>query len=181
MHVSLDGFVAGPNGEMDWITIHEKMFDFVQERTNQSDSAIYGRKTWQMMDGYWPNAGSQPNASKHDIEHSAWYNGIDKFVLSRTIKSDPSKKVHVLGSDLAKEITGIKERPGKEILIFGSPSATHSLMSLGLVDEFWLFLNPVLLGKGIPVFSGIKDITKLKLLGSRVFDGGVVALSYQKI
>ncbi len=181
MHVSLDGFVGGPNGEMDWILIDEKMFEFVNERTNQSDAALYGRKTWQMMDGYWPEAGKQPNASKHDREHSAWYNKIDKFVLSNTMKSDPSKKVHVIGKDLAKEIADIKNGPGKEILIFGSPSATHSLLSLGMVDEFWLFVNPILIGKGIPMFAGIKDRTKLKLQKTHTFDNGVVAMSYVKI
>lgn len=181
MHVSLDGFVGGPNGEMDWILIDEKMFDFVAERTNQSDCALYGRKTWQMMDGYWPNAGSQPNASKHDIEHSQWYNKVDKFVLSKTMKSDPSKKVHVIGNDLNKEVNDLKNGPGKEILIFGSPTATHSLLGLGLVDEFWLFVNPVLLGKGIPMFAEIKETTKLKFLKSHVFHNGVVVLSYEKI
>jgi len=181
MHVSLDGFVAGPNGEMNWILIDQIMFDFVAERTNQSDAALYGRKTWEMMDGYWPTAGDAPDASKHDIEHSQWYNNVDKFVLSKTITSDPSKKVHVVGRDLVKEINDIKQNPGKEILIFGSPSATHSLMNLGLVDEFWLFINPVLLGRGIPMFSGIKDVTKLSLIKSHTFHNGVVAVSYSKI
>src|SRR5690349_5005296 len=96
MHVSLDGFVSGPNGEMNWILIDQIMFDMVAERTNNSDSALYGRKTWEMMDGYWPTAAHQPNPSKHDIEHSKWYMSIDKFVMSNTIKSDPSKKVHVI-------------------------------------------------------------------------------------
>jgi dihydrofolate reductase len=181
MHVTLDGFVCGPNGEMDWIIIDDKMFDWVAERTNQSDSALYGRKTWEMMDGYWPTAADQPNASKHDIEHGAWYKNVDKFVISKTITSDPSKKVHIIGKDLANEITGIKERPGKEILIFGSPSATHALLTLGLVDEFWLFVNPVLLGEGVPMFSGIKDRTTLKHLKTHSFDNGVVCLSYEKI
>ena len=180
MHVSLDGFVCGPKGEMGWILIDQIMFDVVAERTNNSDSALYGRKTWEMMDGYWPTAADQPNASKHDIEHGKWYNSIDKFVISKTIKSDPSKKVHVIGKDLVKEINDIKKLPGKEILLFGSPSATHALLSLDLVDEFWLFVNPVLLGKGIPMFSGIKDTTKLKHLKTHTFHNGVVCLSYGK-
>lgn len=180
MHVSLDGFVCGPNGEMDWILIDEIMFDMVGERTNKSDSALYGRKTWEMMDAYWPTAADHPNPSKHDIEHSRWYKSVDKFVMSNTIKSDPSKKVHVIGKDLVKEINEIKKRPGQEILIFGSPSATHALLSLELVDEFWLFVNPILLGTGVPMFKNIKHRTKLKHIKTHTFHNGVVCLSYKK-
>jgi dihydrofolate reductase len=70
MHTSLDGFVAGLNGEMDWIYVDDAMFDFVATMTNQADTALYGRVTYEMMQSYWPKAGEQPNASKHDKEHS---------------------------------------------------------------------------------------------------------------
>lgn len=181
MHVSLDGFVAGPNGEMDWILIDDAMFDFVNDRTKTSDAAMYGRKTWQMMDGYWPEAGKNPKASKHDREHSAWYNKIDKYVLSRTMQSDPTKKVKVIGKDLVREMTEIKNGKGEEILVFGSPSASHALANLGLIDEYWLFINPILLGKGIPLFNGQKDITKMKLLKTHIFPNGVIVANHQKI
>lgn len=180
MHVSLDGFVAGPNGEMDWILIDEQMFEFVNERTNQSDAALYGRKTWQMMDGYWPTAGDKPNASKHDRHHSAWYNKIEKIVMSKTVKSDPSKKVRVIGSDLGREISEIKNAKGQEILIFGSPTASHALARLGMIDGYWLFINPILLGKGIPLFDGQKEMTKMNLVTTHKFDNGVICLSYEK-
>lgn len=180
MHVSLDGFVAGPNGEMNWITVDENLFDFVGDRTNKSDAALYGRNTYQMMEGYWPTAGDAPDASKHDKEHSAWYKKVNKYVLSHTLKSDSSKKLHVLGKDLKKEITDLKNGPGEEILIFGSPSAGHSLAQLGLVDAYWLFINPILIGKGIPLFTGLNDITKLKLKKTHAFDNGVVCLNYDR-
>jgi len=180
MHVSLDGFVAGPNGEMDWITVDEALFDFVGERTNRSDAALYGRNTYQMMEGYWPTAGDQPGASKHDIEHSTWYKKVNKYVLSRTLSTDPSKKLYVLGKDLKKEISDLKKGAGEEILIFGSPSSGHSLAQLGLVDEYWLFINPILIGKGVPMFSGLNEITKLKLKKTHPFESGVVCLNYSK-
>src|SRR5690349_7313943 len=88
MHTSLDGFVAGANGEMNWIKVDEEIFDFVGTMTEQSDTALYGRVTYEMMEGYWPKAGEQPGASKHDKEHSAWYNSVSKVVLSRTMKQD---------------------------------------------------------------------------------------------
>jgi len=182
MHVSLDGFVAGPNGEMDWIIINDEMFDFVGDRTNHSDAAMYGRKTWEMMDGYWPTAvETTPNPSRHTVEHSKWYKEVEKIVLSKTMRSDPAKKVRVIGSDLKREVSEIKNGKGKEILIFGSPSAGHVLAQLGFVDEYWLFINPILLGKGIPMFKGLTDITKLKLTKTHAFDSGVVCVSHQKI
>lgn len=181
MHVSLDGFIGGPNGEMDWINVDDEIFDFANDRTSESDSALYGRKTWQMMDGYWPDAPKKPNASKHDIEHGNWYNNVEKIVISRTMKSDPAKKVRVIGQDLVKEIGEIKNGNGKEILIFGSPSAGHSLAQLGLIDEYWLFVNPVLLGKGIPMFNGQKAITKMRLVQTHTFKSGVVCLNHQRI
>src|SRR3954468_15144633 len=85
MHVSLDGFVAGPNGEMNWIKVDEELFDYIGKRISESDTALYGRVTYEMMEGYWPNAGNEPNASKHDIEHSKWYNKVHKIVLSKTM------------------------------------------------------------------------------------------------
>ena len=94
MHVSLDGFVAGPKGEMDWIKLDDEMFDLVGGFTNEADTALYGRVTWEMMDNYWPTAANKPNATKHDIEHSQWYNKVDKLVLSKTMrgkKTDKSK------------------------------------------------------------------------------------------
>jgi dihydrofolate reductase len=180
MHVSLDGFVAGLNGEMDWIYVDDELFEFASERTHGSDAALYGRKTWQMMDAYWPTAADVPDPTKHTLEHSGWYSKVTKYVVSKTMKSDPSKKVEVIGGDLAREVNEIKNGKGKEILIFGSPSAGHSLARLGLVDEYWLFINPVLLGKGIPMFDGQKEITKLRLTKAHTFKSGVVCLSHQK-
>lgn len=179
-HVSLDGFVAGPNGELDWVLIDNQMFDFVNKRTSKTNTALYGRVTWQMMDNYWPTAGKNPKASKHDIEHGEWYNKIDKIVLSKTIKSDPSKKVRVIGNDLVNEVNEIRNGSDGEILVFGSPRASHALEQNNLVDGMWLFVNPILLGKGISLFSGIKDQTKFKLDNTHTFDNGVVCLSYSK-
>ena len=82
LHTTLDGFAAGPNGEMDWINVDEEMFEYAARRTNEADTALYGRVTYQMMESYWPTAGDQPNATKHDKQHSSWYNKVTKVVLS---------------------------------------------------------------------------------------------------
>lgn len=179
MHTSLDGFVAGLKGELRWISVDEEIFDFVATMTEKADTALYGRVTFEMMQNYWPDAGRQPNASKHDKEHSAWYNKVSKIVLSRTISNKVLENTTVIGDKLVENINLIKNQEGKNILIFGSPSASHSLLSQGLVDEFWLFVNPVLLGQGIPLFKGVTETTPLKLIETKTFSCGVIALHYE--
>lgn len=179
MHTSLDGFVAGPEGEINWVNINEELFDFVATMTAKADTALYGRVTYEMMQSYWPTAGEQENASKHDKEHSAWYKKVSKVVLSKTMSEEGLDNTTVIGERLTDNINQIKQQDGKNILIFGSPSASHSLLSEGLIDEFWLFVNPVLIGQGIPLFKGISETTKLKLIESKTFSCGVIALHYE--
>lgn len=180
MHVSLDGFVAGPNGEMDWIKVDDEIFDYVGNRTDGSDTALYGRVTWEMMEGYWPTAADKPNASKHDIQHSAWYNKVDKVVLSKSMKGQQLPNTIIISDDIEHRVKALKQQAGKEIIIFGSPRATHTLIQYGLVDEFWLFINPVLIGNGIPMFKNVPGVTQLKLMQSKQFGCGVVCLQYKK-
>ncbi len=180
MHTSLDGFVARTNGALDWVNIDDKMFDFVATMTDQADTALYGRVTYEIMQAYWPKAGLQPNASKHDIEHSTWYNKVPKVVLSKTMNEKDLVNTKVISDHLKENITKVKEQEGKNILIFGSPRASQSLLNEGLIDEFWLFVNPILLGNGIPMFSNINIETKLNLIESKNFNGGVIALHYSK-
>lgn len=179
MHTSLDGFVAGPNGEMDWINVDEEMFDFAGKRTNEADTALYGRVTYQMMESYWPTAAHQPKATKHDIEHSKWYNRVAKIVLSKTLKAENLTNTTIISDNLATKINKLKKESGKDILIFGSPGAVHSLMAENLIDDFWLFVNPVLIGQGIPLFKSINDKIKLKLVTTNAFSSGVVCLHYE--
>ncbi|TWF42798.1 dihydrofolate reductase [Chitinophaga polysaccharea] len=181
MHISLDGLIAGPNGEMDWIRVNDEIFDYAGDRTNNSDTVLYGRVTYDMMEGYWPTAADKPNPSKHDIEHSTWYKQVDKVVLSRTMNGQQRDKTTIIHDDVEKQILAIKEKPGKEIIIFGSPRATQTLMQYGLVDEFWLFVNPVLLGKGIALFKDVPGKVSLKLLKSHAFSSGVVCLHYETV
>ena len=178
MHISLDGFVAGPAGEMNWIKVDEEIFDHVGRRISQGDTALYGRVTYEMMEGYWPTAASKPNASKHDIEHSKWYSKVHKLVLSRTMRDASLTGTTIISDSLSDRINEIKQQPGPDILIFGSPTATHSLMQLNLIDGYWLFANPVILGRGIPLFAAIKDEIKLNLVSTHQFTCGVVELNY---
>ena len=178
MHISLDGFVAGPKGEMNWIKVDEDIFDHVGRRIGETDTALYGRATYEMMEGYWPTAGDKPNASKHDIDHSRWYKKAHKVVLSKTMKDASLPNTTIISDNLADSINEIKQKAGSEILLFGSPTATHALMQLDLIDGYWLFVNPIILGQGIPLFTNIKDKIKLQLVTTRQFTSGVTELSY---
>lgn len=173
--------MAGVNGEMNWIKVDDAMFDFVGTMTDQADTALYGRVTYQMMESYWPTAGEKPNASKHDIEHSMWYNKVSKVVLSRTLKEIGLKNTQVISENISDNINKLKRQDGKNILIFGSPTASNSLLKTGVVDEFWIFVNPILLGQGIPLFKDISENVKLSLIETKRFDIGVIALHYAKI
>ncbi len=176
--MSLDGFVAGQNGEMDWIKADEELFNYVGKRISKGDTALYGRITYQMMENYWPTAGDKPAATKHDIEHSKWYGKVHKVVLSKTLKDAGLTNTKIISDNLSDRINEVKQQPGEDILLFGSPSATHALIQLNLIDGYWLFVNPIILGQGIPLFSGLKDKIKLKLLNTRQFPIGVTELNY---
>lgn len=179
MNISLDGFAATLNRQIDWIRVDEELFDYIVKLTDQADTAMYGRVTYQMMDSYWPTASDRPNASKHDIEHSRWYNRVNKVVLSKTLKGNDNANILIVADNIVEEVQNLKNQPGKNILIFGSPSASHSLMKHNLIDEYWLFVNPVLLGNGIPLFNDINGKLYLKLVESKVFKSGVVELHYE--
>ncbi len=181
MHVSLDGFVTDPNGGMSFVKVDEEIFDYVGDRTDVSDMALYGRVTYEMMDAYWPTAGDEPDASKHDKQHSAWYKKVDKVVLSKSMQGQQKANTIIISDDVEHRIKALKQQAGSEILIFGSPSAAHSLMQYGLIDEFWLFVNPVLVGGGgIPLFNNTQLPAELKLVKSKSFTNGVICLHYEK-
>jgi dihydrofolate reductase len=178
MHVSLDGFVAGPNGELDWVKVNEEIFDYVGRRISEGDMALYGRVTYQMMEDYWPTAAEQPAATRHDIEHSKWYKKVHKVVLSKTMKGERLDNTTIISDNLPDNLNEVKQQGDKDILLFGSPTATHSLIQLNLIDGYWLFVNPVILGRGIPLFTDIKDKIKLSLLNTHPFASGVTELNY---
>lgn len=178
LHISIDGFAAGPNGEMDWIKVDDEIFDFVKTFTDQTDTALYGRKTWKMMDAYWPTAADKPNPSRHDVEHSQWYNSVEKFALSNTMHGQVVHNTTFLGGDVVVQINQLKQRAGRDIIIFGSPSVARSLTGENVIDEYWLFVNPVILGQGISVFSSREHSIELDRKAVRLFSCGVTAMNF---
>lgn len=180
MHVSLDGFVAGPNGEMDWIKVDEDLFDIVGEQTDQADIGLYGRITYEIMESYWPTAGDKPNATRHDIQHATWYKNITKVIISKTLQNGYLSNTKIISSNIPSEIIQLKQTPGKNIILFGSSSAAHTLMENDLIDEYWIFVNPIILGQGKPLYKEIQKKIKLKLIATHTFSSGVVCLHYER-
>ncbi len=178
-HISLDGYMAGPHGEMDWIPFDEDMAAFGHEATDRCDAVIYGRKTYELMAGYWPTAADQPGASDHDRSHSAWVNAAEKFVVSRSLQSAPwghSGDCAVVGD--IQQFTAIKDRPGKHIVLIGSIDTARAMIEAELVDEYYLTVNPAILGNGRRLFGDLKNRTDLALADARTLATGVVACHY---
>jgi dihydrofolate reductase len=178
VHISLDGYISGPNGEMDWIRIDEEMFDFVKTLTDKADTAFYGRTTWEMMHNYWPTAADKPDASRHDREHSSWYMRVKKIVLSNSLKGAGIEGVEFISGDINAEVARLKSSGDKDIVIFGSPSLARILTGYNLIDEYWLFINPVILGKGKSIYPLLENRLGLSLISTRTFPCGVIALGY---
>ena len=181
MHVSLDGFTTGPNGELEWAIVDEELNPYVDALFKKVDVALYGRVTYQLMESYWPTVLTDPTAAPRDLAHARWVDAISKIVFSRTLSHVEWKNTRLVKDQIAEEIASLKQEPGLDLMIFGSPRLTHTFMHLGLIDEYRIFLNPIVLGGGIPLFQGISDWTKLKLVEATTFQAGVVGLHYQVI
>jgi dihydrofolate reductase len=181
MHTSLDGFVAGPEGEMDWISMDEAIFEDAIGLANSADAALYGRVTYQMMEGYWPGVLTNPSSTKNQLHHAQWVEDVKKVVFSTTLEGVEWNNTQLIKENVAEEVSGLKAQPGDGILlIFGSPRLTHSFTEMGLIDEFYLFVNPMVLGDGIPLFRNTGSHIGLKLLETKTFDNGVVKLRYDR-
>ncbi len=179
MHVSLDGFAAGPNGEINWAAIDDEIFQDAIDLAATADAALYGRVTYEMMQGYWPTVLSNPNASELARHHAEWVENIRKIVVSTTLKTTTWNNSTVIGNNIGDELSALQQQHGGALLIFGSPGLVHSLMQLDLIDEYRLNINPVAIGTGVPFFQGVKNRQSLKLLKSRVFTSGVLGVHYQ--
>jgi dihydrofolate reductase len=178
VHTSLDGFVAGVNGELSSFAPGDDNLAFVNTITETADAALFGRISYFLLNDHWPGVKDLPNATKAEITYSNWYNNAQKIVLSKLLKADGLKNTTVLSTNVINEIIAIKEQPGKDILIFGSPSVAQLLMQHDLIDSYWIFINPAIFPQGIPLFAGITKKATLKLTKTKEFSNGEFALHY---
>lgn len=179
MHMSLDGYASDLNGGLDWIPYDEELEKYAEEVVAEVGSPVYGRTTYRMMESYWPTMLDNPNATLHDMEHAKWVQDVKKIVISGSMDIVEWNNTMLIKDNIAEEIKALKEQPGKNLVIFGSPGAAKTLLELGLIDEFLLTICPVILGGGKSVFHGDGEKSKLKLLSSRTLKSGVIATRYE--
>jgi dihydrofolate reductase len=181
MHISLDGFAAAANGGLDWISYDSELQQYADGIVATVGSPVYGRVTYELMAGYWPTVLNNPDANEHSKAHAQWVDKATKIVFSKTMKKAEWNNTIVINDNIAEEINKLKQQPGKDLVIFGSPGLAHSFMELDLIDEYQLTLNPVLLGSGIPAYQNIKNKTSLKLVKTTPLKNGVVGLHYARV
>jgi dihydrofolate reductase len=177
-HVSLDGYLAGPGGSMDFVTFDNEIADYTYPLMRTVDTSIYGRTTYQMMEGYWPSVLDSADASEGERGHARWYTGVKKIVASRTLPAQTGQ-VTIAGDDIVSVIAAAKQQPGGDMMIFASPTLSHALSAAGLIDEWRLTFQPVIVGGGgLPLFGGKEPRSKLELRSSKTFGSGVIAAHY---
>jgi dihydrofolate reductase len=177
-HISLDGFMATPDGDLSFIVHDEELVNHTDPFIATVDTSVYGRVTYQLMEGYWPTAGDAPDASAHTKKHARWYHGVSKIVASRTLPPSKDPTVRVIGEDIVDVLRAEKQKTGGDIMIFGSPTLTRTLAAADLVDEYRLTLQPVILGGGLPLFGTLEKRAPLELRSSKTFRTGVIAAHY---
>jgi dihydrofolate reductase len=183
MSITVDGFVAGANGEANWIfkSSDEESRAWVVARTWEASLIIMGRKSFEAMAPYWPTATGPFAAPMNEIPKGVF----TKNGFKNSLPNEPGSEAHaswadarVFNGDLAQEITKLKSEPGKPIMAIGGAGFMQSLIATGLIDEYILVTHPTVLGEGLPIFNRLGGPFDLKLVDVKAFTGGIVARTY---
>ena len=179
--VSLDGFIAGPDDDLSWHQVDEEFNQYAIELLNSVDTILFGRLTYQLFENYWPAAALNPSTSKSDLEIAHKINDMIKIVFSRTLQKVQWKNSILIKEIVPHEVQKLKKQHGKDMVIYGSGSIVSAFIRVGLIDDYRIFVNPIVLGSGKPLFKDIKKRINLSLLNTRTFNNGNVLLRYQPI
>jgi dihydrofolate reductase len=172
--LSLNGFYKGPNGDIGWHRHGEEESEFSREGAGSGSTLLFGRVTYEMMAGFWPSE----QAQKMDAVVAAGMNATEKIVFSRTLKKAEWNNTRIVSGDIVAEIHKMKQGAGPGMTILGSGSIITQFAAAGLIDQYQFMIDPIAIGAGTPVLSGIPAPLKLKLTGTRTFKSGVVLLTY---
>ncbi len=174
--VSLDGYFTDKNGDMSWAHKNDaEWHTFVEGNASAGGELLFGRITYELMVSYWPT----PYAAQNDPIVAERMNNLPKVVFSRTLDKASWNNTKLVKGDMAAEIRKMKKEPGKDMVIFGSGSIVSQLAQEGLIDEYQIVVNPIVLGKGRTMFDGIKEKLTMKLTKTRTFGNGNVLLCYE--
>ena len=177
-NVTLDGYLTGVNGDFSWAHTGNEDAEFsafIAGNASGGGQLLLGRITYELMAGYWPT----PNAIKNDPVVAERMNSLPKVVFSRTLDKASWNNSKLVKGGMAAEIRKMKKEPGKDMAILGSGSIASQLAQEGLIDEYQIVVNPVVLGKGRTMFDGIKEKLTLTLRKTRTFGNGNVLLCYE--
>jgi dihydrofolate reductase len=177
--MSLDGYLEGPDRELDWFVVDDEFFAYAKSIADEIDAMLFGRVTYQMMADYWTSSAAP---EQNDAVIVRMMNETPKVVFSRTLDNASWGKwdnARLVKQDAATEVRRLKSQPGKNMVIFGSVGLISTLAPAGLIDEYRIILNPVILGRGRSMFRDIAARIKLKLLRTHTFKSGVVMLYYR--
>ncbi len=173
--ITLDGYFEGPRKwEIDWHNVDDEFNEYAIDQLNGTGVILFGRVTYEGMAGYWPTA----RAIENDPVVARMMNSIPKVVFSRTLKEATWDNTRVVRDNIGDELARLKQERGKDIAIFGSAKLASTLDSVGLIDEYRLIVNPVVLGGGNPLFKDHTERKHLQLLRSKAFASGNVLLVY---
>jgi dihydrofolate reductase len=178
MSISLDGFIAGPGGEIDWSPPDEELHRFHNEQTRELDAHFCGRRLYETM-VYWETADQDPALPDTQREFAGIWQRLPKVVFSHTLESVEGNTRLATGS-IAEEVTKLRDQPGKDLAVGGATLAAE-FTKLGLIDDYRLFVNPVVLGGGTPYFPALRDRIDLELVETRTFGSRVVYLRYRRV
>lgn len=177
VQMSIDGYMAGPTGEMDWLEWNwdDELKNYVTEITEQVDCILLGRKLAQGFIDTWAERAEDVNTTD---DFARKMNDIQKIVFTKTIFKAEWKNTKLEPGDIVEEVTKLKNLDGKDLIVYGGGTFVRTLIEAGLIDELHLFVNPTATGKGMPVFGEFK---KMKLRTSRPFDCGIVVMCYEPV
>ena len=180
MNVTLDGFMAGSNSELDWHfkSWTKEMADLLYEQLSEADTILLGRVTYNAMAAYWPLKARDLSFPREDIAFADLMNNYTKLVFSKTNSISKWNNSRRLQGEPAAEIEKLKQQPGKDLIIYGSGKIVNVLTKSKLIDEYRLWVHPVLLGKGQPLFNDLNKDFRMKLFKTKTFGSGVVVLYY---
>ena len=176
MNVSLDGYMEGPGHDISSFHQEENPFEaFSSEGSAAVDTLLFGRKTFEMMKSYWPT----PEAKQSAPEIASFMNENPKVVVSHHPFEPGWDRTILISGDVIGQLKALKGQPGKTIAIFGSNNLCVTLLQEGLLDELQIMVNPVILGGGTPLFAGLPETIKLRLVQSHTYKSGTVLLTYE--
>jgi dihydrofolate reductase len=178
-HMSLDGYMADLNRQIDWIRMDEETNKIVVELYRGAAGTIYGRKTYELMDPFWPNVKKEPAKwPKWVVDYAEWVDEAMKVVVSTTLPSSSWKNTRFIRNNVVEEVRQAKQEAKGDLLLLASGQLLATLLPAGLVDEVVVTITPVVLGEGMPYFKGLKERVGLELREERKFTNGVVGLRY---